>query len=76
MSEPLVQSTMVEFALLASWCMRRLSPSRRAQKGNLGPRWTLGIMVTKCSLDDLYVIAGKDGIRPCRSVRSTGQAWL
>ncbi|CAE7841011.1 GIP [Symbiodinium sp. CCMP2592] len=36
-------------------------------------RWMLGILVSKSSLNDMYIIAGKDGIRLSRSIRRVGQ---
>ncbi|CAE7239501.1 GIP [Symbiodinium sp. CCMP2592] len=43
------------------------------QKGD--KRWMLGILVSKSSLNDMYIIAGKDGIRLSRSIRRVGQPW-
>ena len=43
------------------------------QKGD--KRWLLGILVGKSSSNDMYVIAGKDGIRLSRSIRRVGRPW-
>ena len=43
------------------------------QKGD--KRWMLGILVGKSAINDMYIIAGKDGIRLSRSIRRVGQPW-
>ncbi|CAE7776825.1 GIP [Symbiodinium sp. CCMP2592] len=43
------------------------------QKGD--KRWMLGTLVSESSLNDMYIIAGKDGIRLSRSIRRVGQPW-
>ena len=43
------------------------------QKGN--PRWIVGILLSKSTVNDMFVIGGRDGVRLSRSIRRTGQSW-
>ena len=43
------------------------------QKGD--KKWMLGILVGKSAINDMYIVAGKDGIRLSRSIRRVGQPW-
>ena len=39
------------------------------------PKWLKAIFLTKTSLNDMYVVASKGGVRVTRSVRRTGHEW-
>ena len=39
------------------------------------PKWLKAIFLTKTSLNDMYVVASRGGVRVTRSVRRTGHEW-
>ena len=43
------------------------------QKGD--KRWVLSVLVGKASLNDMYIVSGRDGIRLSRSIRRVGRPW-
>ena len=43
------------------------------QKGD--KKWMLGILVGKSNVNDMYIIAGKDGMSLSRSIRRVGRPW-